>query len=47
MPASKKSVMFGEMFLADIQIQGIFKGPRGLGVKGSRKQIKTLEPSNP
>jgi hypothetical protein len=42
--------MCGGMFLVDIQIQGIFKGPRGLGVKGFSEQIgktRTLEPLDP
>ena len=42
--------MCGEMSLADIQIRGIFEGPRGLGVKGFSEQIgktRTLEPLNP
>jgi hypothetical protein len=39
--------MCGEMFLVDTRIRDIFKGLRGLGVKGSSKQIgksRTQEP---
>jgi|GEM_PF-1074382 hypothetical protein len=42
--------MCGETFLVDIQIRDIFKGPRGLEVKGFSEQIgktRTLEPLNP